>query len=56
MPKFVVRLYVDKVATCVVYANNEEEAKKVAFDWSNICDEETESEEIKDVEILGVEK
>jgi len=52
MKTFIVRLSVEKLVNAYVKARDEEEAKLRAMDWSNIYDEETESEEIKEVEVL----
>jgi len=49
MRKFLVRLLVERIAEGIIYAENEEEARKQAKSWSNIWDEETESEKILDV-------
>ena len=56
MANYVVRLTIERIATASVEAKSEEEAKKKAFDWSNLDDELTESEEIIDVEVLGKEE
>jgi len=53
MPKFFVRLAVERIVDGVVYAENEKEARKMALSWSNICDEETVSEDI--IDVIGVE-
>ena len=46
MRKFLVRLLVERIAEGIIYAENEEEARKQAKSWNNIWDEETESEKI----------
>ena len=52
MPKFLVRLYVERIVEAYVEAKNEKEAKLKAFSWDNLIDETTDMETIKDVEVV----
>jgi len=55
MVRFIVGLAIERCAIAYVDAKNEEDALKKARSFSNLIDECTEYEEIKDVEIIGKE-
>ena len=56
MARFIVGLAIERCAYAYVDAKDEKDPLKKARSFSNLIDECTEYEEIKDVEIIGTEE
>jgi hypothetical protein len=52
MRKWYVSLDVRRIVSAVVEGRNEQEARDNAYDFANLYDESTESEEIEGVEVM----